>query len=829
MSEKSNNLFWGRRNHMEFGEIIRINNLFDYGVKYSIINKLIEYNITLDKIKTSDIELIVQMADYHISSYHVNKISRILAKKGDEVYKECSVHILDYLGLSKGLVRNLKNNNITMIDLSSCNDEQMKIKYGFNQSTVKKIDNVLDKFFEEATKINNKELIVKEICEARQKVVEQKNRKYICEFCANNIMQVLSNTKEPLDLFVLSKQLNTPMDDLNKAITYLIKAKKIEATSLGFSVVRISLEEYLESINENPKIDIIKMKLLQGKTLQEIGMKYNVSRERIRQIVSKEIDKFPLLNEDIHYKIYTNCRITRKNYYKLFGYCPVEYNYLSTKYKSGKREITETDLKLEKLTQQEIDNYLYPDKDKTSIKYYNEIKKIVEEQNDYFSKESIYQLFIAEYPESNLSERNFEAKMERLDFIVNSGRNGFRYFDMDKLIDGNFLLRIDLSNYKYKCVSSLKIFKDYIVVMNDYGIKNEYELHNILRYFYENGLLNYEYICFKRMPIIEFNSVTKEAIMSQTIKNFYGKTIDDYLEYLYEEYGFRKDTFGTILSSSYSRYIEDGKIIAYDSLSLEEINRLKSILVDDFYSLKDFQSKVESMGMPFNKMTQYNTKMIGYKKYEKYYLSLKYSTLKEYFTSIISQKDVFDKNDFLDFWNNMTFNGVLNKLKSNLDIFEYQPNHYISYRRLNERIGVTKENLINLKNQLKNMFSKTIFFTMKYAYKNGYKDVFQDYDFKDCFYKGMFIYDNDVQMVSVNGTILFGITDQSISVNNLIEDILRKEKSISRYNLNHVLIEDYGIELELFELKNAMHHFNGYYCDVMDKFYITYDLFLEEI
>lgn len=101
MSEKSNNLFWGRRNHMEFGEIIRINNLFDYGVKYSIINKLIEYNITLDKIKTSDIELIVQMADYHISSYHVNKISRILAKKGDEVYKECSVHILDYLGYLK--------------------------------------------------------------------------------------------------------------------------------------------------------------------------------------------------------------------------------------------------------------------------------------------------------------------------------------------------------------------------------------------------------------------------------------------------------------------------------------------------------------------------------------------------------------------------------------------------------------------------------------------------------------------------------------------------------------------------------------------------------
>lgn len=814
---------------MEFREIIKINNLSDYGINDITINRLIQNDITLDKLKTFSIASVVQLTHHTIKPNTVEKIISILSKNESEIYEGCSIHILYYLGLSSSLANKLKMKKITMNDLSICSVEQMKFKYGFNQSTSKKIDNVLDKFFEEATKIDNKELIVKEICETRQKVVELKNNKYIYEFCANNIMQVLSDAKEPLNLFVLSKQLDIGIDDLNKAITYLIKTKKIEATSLGFSIVRISLEEYLESINENPKIDIIKMKLLQGKTLQEIGMKYNVSRERIRQIISKEIDKFPLLNEDIHYKIYTNCRITRKNYYRLFGYRPVEYNYLSTKYKSGKKEITEIDLKLEKMSQQEIDDYLYPDKDKTSIKYYNEIKKIVEKQNEYFLKKGIYQLFIAEYPESNLNERSFEAKMERLDFIVNSGSNGFRYFDLDELIEGNFLSHIDLSNYKYKCVSSLKIFKDFIDVMNDYGIKNEYELHNILRYFYENGLLNYEHICFKRMPIIEFDNVAKEDIISQTIENFYGKTIDDCLEYLYEEYGFRKDTFGAILSSSYSKYIEDGKIIAYDSLSSEEINRLKTILVDDFYNFTDFQLKVESMGVPFNKMTQYNTKMVGYKKYEKYFLSLRYTTLKEFFTLLISQKDVFDKNEFSKFWYNVTFNGVLNNLKSNLDIFEYQPEKYISYKRLYEGIGVTKKSLINLKNQLKNMFVETIFFTMKYAYKHGYKDVFQDYDFKDCFYKSLFIHDNDVQMVSVNGTILFGITDQSISVNDLIEDILRKEKSISRYNLNQVLIEDYGIKLELFELKNAMHHFNGYYCDVMDKFYITYDLFLEEI
>mgnify|MGYP002243907741 CR=1 FL=1 len=57
-------------------------------------------------------------------------------------------------------------------------------------------------------------------------------------------------------------------------------------------VKRESLEEYLESISDNPKIDILKMKLLDCLTLEEIGNKYNLTRERIRQIVKKKLINF---------------------------------------------------------------------------------------------------------------------------------------------------------------------------------------------------------------------------------------------------------------------------------------------------------------------------------------------------------------------------------------------------------------------------------------------------------------------------------------------------------------------------------------------------------
>ena len=89
--------------------------------------------------------------------------------------------------------------------------------------------------------------------------------------------------------------------------------------------------------------------------------------------------------------------------------------------------------------------------------------------------------------------------------------------------------------------------------------------------------------------------------------------------------------------------------------------------------------------------------------------------------------------------------------------------------------------------------------------------------------------DSDVYKRQVNNTLLFGVTDKTFTISDLLEEILTSYEIMSRYELDELLWDDYGIKLELFELRNAVNQIGGYYCEVMDRVYVTYDLYLEEI
>ena len=73
------------------------------------------------------------------------------------------------------------------------------------------------------------------------------------------------------------------------------------------------------------------------------------------------------------------------------------------------------------------------------------------------------------------------------------------------------------------------------------------------------------------------------------------------------------------------------------------------------------------------------------------------------------------------------------------------------------------------------------------------------------------------------------MTDKTFTISDLLEEILTSYEIMSRYELDELLWDDYGIKLELFELRNAVNQIGGYHCEVMDRVYVTYDLYLEEI
>lgn len=811
---------------MEFDEIIKINNLFEYDINTVTIKRLIQKNITISMLMHHRVEEIQSLADYEIKPNTIIKIQDVLSAHVDDVLDKCSIHILFYLGLAKGIFNRLIDNRISLNEIANYSAAEMKTNYGFTLSTSTKIEEVLDVFYNKILSVEEKTDEVRMIFELRKAIVDQKTNKYLYEECADKVIKVLENNVDPMNLFMISRKVDIGMENLNKIINFLVKSRRLESTPLGLMVKRESLEEYLESISDNPKIDILKMKLLDCLTLEEIGNKYNLTRERIRQIVKKEIDKFPPLFEDSHYKIFTNCKVTREEFYKLFGENPIEFNYLSTRYKSGDKEIEENDLKNENLTHEEIELYFNPEESK--VQYYYEMRNVVESFKGYFKFPKAYKEFQIQYPDIELSERNFSARLERMEFIVNSGRKGFRYFDLEAIEQSDFLERIDFNRYQEKCISSLLIFNDYSDLMNEFLIRNEYELHNILKWLDSKNYFLYPDISFGRMPMIEFDGFKKEDMVEHLIHESDGLTVEEFLEKLYAEYGYRQDTFLNVVVTGFPNYISNGIIVDNDLLSLDDETKLKEILVNDFYFFEEFKNLVESKDVPFEKMTLGNAKQVGYRRFSKYFLSTKYESLKEFFTMLLTSKEVFSRDDYAQYWHIISFNTILLNMKRDLDLFEYQSNEYICYKRLNEVMGINKDDLKEIKNQLIEMFNDKRFFTIKYAKKNGFTDIFIDYDFNDYFYKSIFTQDELVKVVSVNNTLLFGVTDKTFTISDLLEEILTSYEIMSRYELDELLWDDYGIKLELFELRNAVNQIGGYYCEVMDRVYVTYDLYLEE-
>ena len=272
---------------MEFDEIIKINNLFEYDINTVTIKRLIQKNITISMLMHHRVEEIQSLADYEIKPNTIIKIQDVLSAHVDDVLDKCSIHILFYLGLAKGIFNRLIDNRIFLNEIANYSAAEMKTNYGFTLSTSTKIEEVLDVFYNKILSVEEKTDEVRMIFELRKAIVDQKTNKYLYEECADKVIKVLENNVDPMNLFMISRKVDIGMENLNKIINFLVKSRRLESTPLGLMVKRESLEEYLESISDNPKIDILKMKLLDCLTLEEIGNKYNLTRERIRQIVKK--------------------------------------------------------------------------------------------------------------------------------------------------------------------------------------------------------------------------------------------------------------------------------------------------------------------------------------------------------------------------------------------------------------------------------------------------------------------------------------------------------------------------------------------------------------
>ena len=491
----------------------------------------------------------------------------------------------------------------------------------------------------------------------------------IKQLLENRILQIAGNSI--LDYFTVDdcKKVLTRIDAIdNSAVEWLINDLK-ESNQI---IIRnnylfdktLSFETWMSSLNE--KYRRIFIEKCKGKTLEEIGSQVGITRERVRQLIKKILSERPKLLEDGCSDVFSRYCFRDEEFQILFDVEPIIIGYLNLAYKKGTGDINDfyEDRTVPALCRQRANEafgkrYLVTEKGEIIKinreelmkwflkKYYSDIDVVME---DFYSAYSEWLCSYGLGENKNLlyaSERSLEANISRLDFCLLKQGKKIRYYDIKSVDVEKLLNDIGITQYKGYEISTNKLIIDNPGLMQQLDIRDEYELHNILRKN-PNTIGKYK-IEIGRMPII---SVGKSDRNKQVGDLLYQLAPIGYYDLALEyeiRYGVRKETVQANFLSDIMTYFDGDKFrVDQPSLSLDEYNKLKKALTDDFYLLNDLTDIFTNVIGPDKDelLNPMNIKELGFRLFSQFIIKDSYLTADSYFEHLLLSEPVFNMNEF---------------------------------------------------------------------------------------------------------------------------------------------------------------------------------------
>lgn len=318
---------------------------------------------------------------------------------------------------------------------------------------------------------------------------------------------------------------------IDECIDKLIENNKLKR--YGGKLYRVYASVYsfiaISELAENEKEIILKK--LSGLTFEAIGTEKGITRERARQLFEKNINKlraeirikqgFCIFNEDYYEYLYSNYELGKDIWLNYLGVSEKTLGYLAGVFQRGKKSIecVMDDPNIDNTVKSKIQNYL--NRNKLFIDGVL-IEKQRSEVEDYaLSKiarnELSFELFADLYNELlNKNGIMFDEKLYITPEVRNTRKNRLadsnyclwkhgekiRYYDIYAHDYEELLKTLNLESYKNIEISTLKFFNDYPTLMLKYDIRDQYELHNLLKKIVD--VSKYNDMTFARQPMIKF-------------------------------------------------------------------------------------------------------------------------------------------------------------------------------------------------------------------------------------------------------------------------------------------------------------------------------------
>ena len=201
------------------------------------------------------------------------------------------------------------------------------------------------------------------------------------------------------------------------------------------------------------------LRRLNGESLQEIGDVFDLTRERVRQILVKMAKKMPYLFEDYYRFPYEHFKFSKEEFRNAFPECgDIGYEYLSIRYKKGKDVVSSKSVEnYTGIYKERMYEYLKEEElrqDKRHVTRTEMVYRVLMSNSDRsmtmdeFEKEYNEYLNRRNYPKDRLTIniRTVSNRLRLSPHIVFDKDNRMRYCEADPRIIWN---KVDFKGYDY--------------------------------------------------------------------------------------------------------------------------------------------------------------------------------------------------------------------------------------------------------------------------------------------------------------------------------------------------------------------------------------------
>lgn len=617
-----------------------------------------------------------------------------------------------------------------------------------------------------------------------------------------------------------------------------------------------TLREWLEKSLEEKKANCVK-KRLQGATLQELAEEMGLTRERVRQICGKIFrklkDENPNLIENVYVPLYEKYDISADEIRVLFSESAITAGYLFHCFINGDLPLEEAvndetlpqDMRriiADYLTETEntitLDGKKYPLDRHVLMEYV--LENYCADATDIDEFFRLYNGFLQEHGIDNADlcisvdkDRYYTVNLPNSHKLLWSLNQRLRFYDIDKNDYTKLLQQLQLNTYQNVEISTRLLIRLHPELMHEYDIRDEYELHNLLKKIHaetENNSLE-----FSRMPMLRFGNFDRDLFVLNVLLDYAPCDKETLIKEIEIRTGVLPETIGAVWLAGINDYYHMG-VYSIDNFAMPThmIKTLQNFLYDDAYTIDEFRTIYHRLFREADEryLNPYSLKQLGFKVYSKMVIANAESA-NEYFTRKLTAKDVVDFSELQRrFGGISTFSSLLGKLKDDYDVIEFAPNQLIQIRKLRS-FGIDKKQLHAFCDTVAKATKVDEFFSMKMLRNSGMEFELDTLGFEDMFFESLLKEDARFRYGKFGGCVIFCQTEDEdysmLTRGDLLKWMMRDCDSMDIYDLMDVLQAKYGCVMDRDDIKVACEQSGLYWDSIMEKVYIDYESYYREV